>query len=400
MARHPHQLSAGSRDANFLVVSMALIRLAKNFFMRPSQVKIVSNSPLITSLNSFTSQPGHNSVLVPLRKSNLFAVVASLTPFRNSFHTSATVFIPQNLRKQKARNKASLKDSNAGLKQIVAYCSAESYNLTMIRYAFGTKMKEFNLPEIEDAMAYSYKNGQIYVFAQGVIVFWDIEPTDQLQFINKLTKFAASPFKVKFYPAQPAVTIDDISNELEADTLSYSVSANESVASRINRKGLITLSSPTASLDQYAFSNALALSVKLATWETSLDSFAESIKSIAYAMREGQRIKIKRKEVFQKVGELFSLRSNINLGSDLLDSPDFYWDREDLETLFQNTCSFLSLRPRTNLMNEKLTYCYELLQQLTSHMDQDHNSKLEWMIIILIAVEVLFEIVHFMDKYY
>ena len=49
-------------------------------------------------------------------------------------------------------------------------------------------------------------------------------------------------------------------------------------------------------------------------------------------------------------------------------------------------------------MNEKLTYCYELMQLLTSHLDQEHNTKLEWMIIILIAVEVLFEIVHFIEK--
>ena len=39
-------------------------------------------------------------------------------------------------------------------------------------------------------------------------------------------------------------------------------------------------------------------------------------------------------------------------------------------------------------MNEKLTYCCELTDLLSSHLNDKHHTKLEWMIIILITVEV------------
>ena len=37
----------------------------------------------------------------------------------------------------------------------------------------------------------------------------------------------------------------------------------------------------------------------------------------------------------------------INLSSDLLDTPDFYWDREDLETLYNKTYNYLNIARRT-----------------------------------------------------
>ncbi len=39
-------------------------------------------------------------------------------------------------------------------------------------------------------------------------------------------------------------------------------------------------------------------------------------------------------------------------------------------------------------MNEKLNYCAELTELLTNHLNDKHHVSLEWMIIILIMVEV------------
>ena len=55
------------------------------------------------------------------------------------------------------------------------------------------------------------------------------------------------------------------------------------------------------------------------------------------------------REVLQKSGEILALRHVINLSSDLLDTPDFYWDREGLENLYLATCSHLSVAKRTKI---------------------------------------------------
>ena len=44
-----------------------------------------------------------------------------------------------------------------------------------------------------------------------------------------------------------------------------------------------------------------------------------------------------------KTGEFFALKHLINLDSDLLDVPDFYWDRPELEKIYQKVNSYLIL---------------------------------------------------------
>lgn len=56
-----------------------------------------------------------------------------------------------------------------------------------------------------------------------------------------------------------------------------------------------------------------------------------------------------KKEVLRKMGELFALRHVINLSSDLLDTPDFYWDREELENLYNHTFNYFCIGSRTKV---------------------------------------------------
>ncbi|XP_035152875.2 required for meiotic nuclear division protein 1 homolog isoform X2 [Callithrix jacchus] len=147
-----------------------------------------------------------------------------------------------------------------------------------------------------------------------------------------------------------------------------------------------------AILEKFAFSNALCLSVKLAIWEASLDKFTESIQSIPEALKAGKKLKLSHEEVMQKMGELFALRHRINLSSDFLITPDFYWDRENLEELYDKTCQFLSIGRRVKVMNEKLQHCMELTDLMRNHLNEKRALRLEWMIVILITIEVMFEL--------
>ena len=97
----------------------------------------------------------------------------------------------------------------------------------------------------------------------------------------------------------------------------------------------------------------------------------------------------------QKTREIFALRHMINLSSDYLDTPDFYWDRERLETIYHSMSAYLTISKRTHL----LSHCAELMELIKSHLNDDHHVKLEWYIIILIMIEVGFETWHFVEKY-
>lgn len=77
-------------------------------------------------------------------------------------------------------------------------------------------------------------------------------------------------------------------------------------------------------------------------------------------LQNGLPIRITRKEVMKKTGELFGLRHKINLSSDLLDLPDFYWEREQLETFYRYTCNYFSISTRLKVIyyNAHLEYRY------------------------------------------
>lgn len=66
-------------------------------------------------------------------------------------------------------------------------------------------------------------------------------------------------------------------------------------------------------------------------------------------LKQGTKISMSREDVLRKTGELFALRHLINLSSDLLDTPDFYWEHEEQEELYQKMCSYFSINRRTRV---------------------------------------------------
>ncbi|VVC91926.1 unnamed protein product [Leptidea sinapis] len=92
--------------------------------------------------------------------------------------------------------------------------------------------------------------------------------------------------------------------------------------------------------------------------------------------------------------KLFSLRHRINVDSDLLDTPDFYWEEENLERLYSNTVAYFTIPRRTR----RLSHCVELLELLSSWAADRHHVRLEWMVIALIMAEVCFELLHYFER--
>merc|ERR1711862_452039 len=127
-------------------------------------------------------------------------------------------------------------------------------------------------------------------------------------------------------------------------------------------KGIMNIEDDADVVVKYTFSNAIASSVKLGSWEAQMDKIIDSIEFISEDLKRNGNVKIKKNEVLQKSGEILALRHMINLSSDLLDTPDFYWDREDMENLFLATCSHLSASKRTKVINDKLNHCLEVVE--------------------------------------
>lgn len=279
---------------------------------------------------------------------------------------------------------------------VKALATAEEYNLETLAYGLldqqlyiPSKISTSTspLPDVIHAVA-KYEVGheprEIFFFREGSIVMWnisDLECGNVLQFLRRYE--------------QNRYTEELVQTESELMNYTYADSGKKSHL----KDGDIILAQEAGNLDKYTFSNAMAQSVKLGIWEASLNRYVDSIEFVTEDLKFGKKIQMTQHEVLRKQGELFALRHRINLTSDLLDTPDFYWERDDLESLYQQTCGYFSIAKRTKVMNERLNHCLELVSILSSHLSDRHHVRLEWMIIILIMVEVAFEVLHYIDRY-
>lgn len=276
----------------------------------------------------------------------------------------------------------------------IAYATANSYDLASIKdgllrqklYEPATLMA----PESGDVLVASAKYSvdkeprEIFFFREGAVVFWncnDVEATNVLDFIKR--------YEHESYPREVV--------EKEREIMPY-MYQNGLKKCQLVESTFNLVPKRDNNLERYTFSHAMAQSARLGAWEEKLETLASSVSDNSRLMERGE-IALTKDQVVRKLGELFSLRHRLNVESDLLDTPDFYWEEEELEQLYSNTVAYFTIPRRTRVLNERLSHCVELLQLLSQWTADRQHIRLEWMIIVLILVEVCFELLHFAERY-
>ncbi|KAK7598232.1 hypothetical protein V9T40_006467 [Parthenolecanium corni] len=282
----------------------------------------------------------------------------------------------------------------AGFWNAVAVSTAEEYNLDAIsqyfsahrNYALSNQYDEAS--DIIHAVAKSKvdnENREIFVFREGSIVAWNISDSEMENILEIIRNFEIKPY-------DRAIVKEEI------EIMPYTFSVNSKTSLLQNGNIYLTAVEDQSTYHKYTYSNGMALSVKLGIWEGLLDKYVESIEPVTMDLKAGNSIRLSRKHLLKKTGELFALKHSINLSSDLLDLPDFYWEREELENMYLKTCRYFNIPKRTQVINEKLTHCIELVDLLSSQLSDQHHTRLELMIIALIMIEVCFEVIHFLGR--
>ncbi|CAH0758337.1 unnamed protein product [Diatraea saccharalis] len=301
------------------------------------------------------------------------------------------------LKKKILYKKASLDEltNKEGHYLSLAYVTANSYDLKGLKEALvEQKLYEpatLQAQEVGDVVIANavYSVGseprEIIFFREGAVVFWnctELEASNVLELVRK--------FEIDSYPR------DVIEKEREIMTYSYQPNAKKCY---LQESGFVLVPEKDNLLEKFAFSHAMAQSARLGAWEARLEALAAAVRRHSLLMQRDGIAHIQHKEVVRKLGELFSLRHQLNVESDLLDTPDFYWEQEQLERIYSTTVAYFTIPRRTRVLNERLSHCVELLQLLSQWASDRHHVRLEWMIIVLIMVEVCFELLHFFERY-
>jgi uncharacterized Rmd1/YagE family protein len=187
--------------------------------------------------------------------------------------------------------------------------------------------------------------------------------------------------------------------EIEFDEFTWAMGVEDRTAI-IGETIYLQESHENMNYSKLAVSLALAQSVKLNKYEEDLEEMAKLSRPLTKELAQKGSISLTQRELSKRIGQLFEHRSGINLHADLVSVPDFFWDHGRYQPIYETVEKFVENKKRAENLNSKLGVLSELYMVLDSESRQKHATFLEWVVIALIAVEILFELADFILHYH
>ncbi|KAE8161216.1 hypothetical protein BDV40DRAFT_194275 [Aspergillus tamarii] len=212
---------------------------------------------------------------------------------------------------------------------------------------------------------------EVFLFDYGTVVIWGMSPAQESRFLSDISKFATS-------------ILSPEDTQVENFNFYY---AREYQARIYN--DFISLRDPRNHMIKLAISHALAQSVKTSLFEDLVSETISNTAPLPAQIAQTGSVNLTRRQINMQVGELFILRINIHLQGSVLDSPELMWAEPQLEPVYQAVRSYLEMDQRVSLLNERLDVIADLLAVLKDQLTHRHGEYLEWIVIVLIAAEIL-----------
>lgn len=211
----------------------------------------------------------------------------------------------------------------------------------------------------------------INIFDFGCLMTWGLSDIERQQLVSRLTPFMQVP--------HPQAMIDEFT---------FAVTGVPEV-----RNDHIGLASDDA-MEKLALAFALAQSVKLDEFEQRASQTIDDTFAIPKRISDTGKSGLSRKQIAQLRGRLFVAQSDINLKFDLLDTPEFFWEFPEFENRYTLMANYLDVKHRVEVLNKRLEVIHGILEMLAEEQNHNHSATLEWIIIWLIAFEVVIFFAH------
>jgi len=272
--------------------------------------------------------------------------------------------------KRKRWNGNPRKDS-ISLNKIFSYSVSEHLNLSLL-----FEQLDFMIPSlthkkiVSEVLCGTTNSGRsAFFFEFGVVVFWGFNDQDLSHLIQNIF----------FY------CLRQESKEYEELEFGYSSKFRVS-------KDMIYLSGDKM-MEKLAVSYAVAQSVQLGIHEDKIEATIKSTSHLQEELATKGRTTLSKTQITKKIGQLFLQRAQINLKGELLDTPDCFWDYEEWEGIYKQMRKYLDLDPRIEILNQRLGIIKELLSIFNEEFTKRHGHSLEWIVIVLIFIEVFIDLI-------
>ncbi|KAK8228855.1 sporulation protein RMD8 [Phyllosticta capitalensis] len=221
--------------------------------------------------------------------------------------------------------------------------------------------------------------GEMFVFSYGVVVFWNFTERQEKDILADLT-FSQSINRV------PLVTRPQREEDFETEEFHFEYNPNIPRPRVYN--DMITLRSSDHMI-KLAISHAIAQSTKLCFFEERMAHIMLEAQYVPRRLALTGKLGMKREDVVKILGRLFSSRVDVNLSSNMLDVPNFFWDSEPtLHPLYAAVREYLEIKPRIQVLNERCRVFLDLAEILSDSIADKKMTRITWIIIVLIVLSI------------
>eukprot|EP00029_Vermamoeba_vermiformis_P013645 TRINITY_DN8568_c0_g1_i1.p1 TRINITY_DN8568_c0_g1~~TRINITY_DN8568_c0_g1_i1.p1 ORF type:complete len:418 (+),score=68.18 TRINITY_DN8568_c0_g1_i1:8-1261(+) len=300
--------------------------------------------------------------------------------------TKTVSFAPEpnpNIELTKAQdlNDTSNLNNAAFIGRLSSYCVSNGFNRSELRRFLKRK---YNCQRLREVLYFSLPKkspssdpGSIFIFPYGVVVFWDLTLLSEREIMKDIEAFREDPYR-----------------DFEYDDMGYTYGEKLKISN-----DEISLDNESV-LTKLAVSHGVAQSTKLAHFEKSTDDMIMSVGHYPTDLARRGKIGVERKEIYKKMGSLFLHKTQFNLNSDILDIPEFFWEYPDIQHYWKTIANYLDINQRVDVLNRRLEVVQQLFDMLNNEIRAQHDTRLEWLVICLMIVEVLVEVLGFLLEYF
>lgn len=217
-------------------------------------------------------------------------------------------------------------------------------------------------------------NQRVLVFSFGSVVFISMDQSDRLKFLEYLKKFKSD--------------IDLKNWSTYSDDYELHVGGVEEI--ELTDKYVIV---PRFEIFYpELISVVLAKSVALEKTEEQLGGILDKLETMIDNLEKG-RLRIGNKQLARTVARVTRHEYNTLNYIMILDKPDITWINSDAEAFYNMMSEFFELNDRFNIMKSKTDILNDIIGGFTSISHSIRGLFVEWVIVILIIIEVVLMVV-------
>lgn len=251
--------------------------------------------------------------------------------------------------------------------RIEAIQIAELFNIKKLRSDFRSPVYSGSTSEVFYALTET--NRFLYVFDYGVVVFANYYSVAKTEFIQYVKNYASTFVNL------------DLSEE-------YRIIIDENLHKIVVKNDYVTVPQIDSSLLRIVMLN-IGQSVALEYYETLTDELITSSKHYILELEHFGKLSVSKTNLLKYIGKVLNVKNSIVDNLYILDDPNLVWDNEELNLLNRNLKANFDINPRFKDLDYRLQIVENNLTLFTDVLNVRESTRLEWIIIILILIEIV-----------